>query len=276
MTSDRTRQAITSIVFLITVVVNGAANALPINQSTAAISDRYQVFVIPAGHVFAIWGVIYLGLAAYTVYQAIRGDDPIVRRVGWLPAISGVLNTTWLLLFQYEVFVLTVPLMLALLVTLIAIHLRLWAGREQLTAASRWAVRIPFSIYLGWITVATIANIAQTLAALGFDGFGIQPEIVASVVLLLGTLIAARFVWQFTDAAYGAVIVWAYVGIVVKEAGSDFVPYVAGGGAIIVAALVIVRAYRADQHRIDSSGPDAGVRAIAEETAHVWARSKDR
>lgn len=243
VTGDRTRALVTVVAFVVTLVVHGAANALPINgQTTGEISDRFQVYVIPAGYVFAIWGVIYLGLAAYTIVQAVRASHPIVRRLGWLPAISGVLNTAWLLLFQYELFVLTVPLMLALLGTLIAIHLRLWASRDDLDTLTIWTVRVPFSIYLGWITVATIANIAQTLDSLGFDAFGIMPELVAAAVLSLGLAIAARFVWRFRDAAYGLVIVWAYVGIWMKEADTAIVPWIAAGGAVAIAALVLVRA----------------------------------
>jgi hypothetical protein len=247
MSSDRTRQLVTVLVFIVTVAVNGAANALPINGlMTAEISDRFQVFVIPAGYVFAIWGVIYLFLGAFTVYQALpsQRENPVVRSLGWLPALSGVLNTVWLLLFQYEQFVPTVPVMIALLLTLIAIHLRLWEHRDALDRTMRWTVRIPFSIYLGWITVATIANIAQTLQSVGFDGFGLQPELVASVVLLIGLAIAATFVWRFHDAAYGLVIVWAYVGIAVKESASSGVPIVAALGAVVVAALVVLSLLR--------------------------------
>ena len=243
MSSDRTRQLVTVLVFLVTVAVNGAANALPINgQLTAEISDRFRVYVIPAGYVFAIWGLIYLALGAFTVYQALpsRRVDPVLRRLGWLPALTGVFNTIWVLLFQYEIFVLTVPVMIALLLTLIAIHLRLWDRRAELGRSAFWFVRVPFSIYLGWITVATIANIAQTLQSVGFDGFGIQPELIASAVLLTGLAIAVTFVWRFHDAAYGLVIVWAYAGIVVKEAASAYVPLVAGLGALVVAVLVIL------------------------------------
>lgn len=243
MSSDRTRQLVTLVVYIITVLVNGAANALPINgQMTAEISDRFQVYVIPAGYVFAIWGVIYLFLGAFTIYQALpsQRENPVLRSLGWLPALTGVLNTAWLLLFQYEQFVLTVPVMIGLLLTLIAIHLRLWDHRAALDRAMTWAIRIPFSIYLGWITVATIANIAQTLDWLGFDAFGIQPELVASGVLLVGLAIAATFVWRFHDAAYGLVIVWAYAGIVAKESATDYVPMVAAFGASVVAALVVL------------------------------------
>lgn len=243
MSQDRIRQFVTVIVFIVTVAINGAANALPINgQRTAEISDRFEVFVIPAGYVFSIWGLIYLLLAAFTLYQArpSKADDPLLRELGWLPALTGVLNTAWLLLFQYEVFVLTVPVMVALLVTLIVIHGRIHAHRGSLGTLERWVVAIPFLVYLGWITVATIANVAQTLSSLGFDGFGITPELIASAVLLLGLAIALTFVWKFHDAAYGLVIVWAYVGIVVKEADSALVPIVAGAGAIAVAIAVLL------------------------------------
>ena len=243
MSADRLRQLGTVVLFVVTVAVNAAANALPINgQQTGEISDRFSVLVVPAAYVFAIWGVIYVFLLLFTVFQALpsNADDPLLRDLGWLPALTGVLNTAWLLLFHYEVFVLTVPVMVALLVTLIVIHGRIWARRRDLDTIRRWVVATPFSIYLGWITGATIANVAQTLSALGFDGFGIQPELIASAVLALGLAIALTFVWRFRDAAYGLVIVWAYVGIVVKESATDLVPIVAGLGAAAVAVLVLL------------------------------------
>jgi benzodiazapine receptor len=239
---DRVRAWLTVAVFVATVAVNAAANVLPINgQQTGVISDRFDVLVIPAGYVFSIWGLIYLLLAAFTIDQArpARAADPTLRRLGWLPALSGVLNTGWLLLFHYEAFVLTVPVMVALLVTLIAINAITFADRERLTGLARWTVRLPFSVYLGWITVATIANIAQTLDSIGFDAFGIEPTLVASAVLLVGLAIAVTFVRRFADAAYGAVIVWAYAGIAVKEADTALVPWVAAGGAVLVVGLVL-------------------------------------
>ena len=241
--ADRRRQWATVVVFLATVAVNAAANLLPINgQPTGAISDRFDVLVIPAGYVFSIWGLIYLLLAAFTIDQArpSRAADPTLRRLGWLPALTGLLNTGWLLLFHYEAFVLTVPVMVALLLTLIAINAVTFADRERLTGAARWTVRLPFSVYLGWITVATIANIAQTLDSVGFDAFGVDPALVASAVLLLGLAIATTFVLRFADVAYGAVIVWAYAGIAVMESPTPLVPWVAAGGALLVAVLVAV------------------------------------
>jgi hypothetical protein len=258
---DRRRQWLTVATFVVTVVVNAAANALPINgQTTASISDRFDVLVIPAGYVFAIWGVIYALLAAFTIDQArpSRAADPVLRRLGYLPALSGVLNTTWLVLFQYEFFVLTVPVMVALLVTLIAINAITFADRARLTGPSRWTIRLPFSVYLGWITVATIANIAQTLDVVGFDAFGIAPPLVASAVLGLGLAIAVTYIWRFADVAYGAVIVWAYVGIAVKEAATPLVPLVALMGALGVAALLVMTLVR---HRPPAATEMLGVGA---------------
>jgi hypothetical protein len=241
--ADRRRQWATVAIFVVTVAVNAAANILPINgQATGAISDRFDVLVIPAAYVFSIWGLIYLLLAAFTIDQArpSRATDPTLRRLGWLPMLTGVLNTAWLVLFHYEAFVLTVPVMIGLLVTLIAVSAVTFADRERLTGVARWTIRLPFSVYLGWITVATIANIAQTLDSLGFDAFGIDPPLVASAVLLVGAAIAVTFVVRFADVAYGVVIVWAYAGIAVKEASTPLVPWVAAGVALVVAALVVV------------------------------------
>jgi hypothetical protein len=249
MRSDSVRQLVTALSFLLTLAVNGAANALPINgQMTSTISDRFHVYVIPAGYVFAIWGVIYVLLGAFTVWQALprNREDATLRSLGYLPALSGVLNTVWLLLFQYEVFALTVPLMVALLVTLIAIHLRLWDHRDTLHGTTYWTVRAPWSVYLGWITVATIANVAQAGAALGFNGFGIDPVLIAAAVLLVGTAIAVTFMARFRDVAYGLVIVWAYAGVVAKESAVAPVAVAAGFGAIMVAVLVVAALARRD------------------------------
>jgi hypothetical protein len=239
---DVVRQLTTVGTFLVTLTVNGAANALPINgQGTGEISDRFSVYVVPAGYVFAIWGLIYLLLAAFTVWQGLPRNraDPAARSIGWLPAIANLLNAAWVLLFHYEYFALTVPVMVALLLTLIAIHLRLWGLRSEIRGTTFWVVRVPFSVYLGWITVATIANIAQTGQAIGIDPAGFDPAFIASGVLLLGLLIAVRFVTEFDDVAYGLVIVWAYAGVAVKEADTMVVAITAAAGALVVAVLAL-------------------------------------
>jgi translocator protein len=240
MTSDTRRVVATIASFLLVMVSNIAANALPINGiTTKEISDQFNVLVIPAGYVFSIWGLIYVFLGAFTTWQALpkNRQDPVLRSLGYLPALSGVLNATWIVLWQYEVFALTVPVIVAFLVTLIAIHLRLWAHRDALRGTTYWTIRAPWSVYVGWLTVATIANTAQTLSWLGFDGFGIAPSLIAVVVLAVGLAIAATFVTRYRDVAYGLVIVWAYVGIAVEEQATPLVPVAALGFAAVVAVI---------------------------------------
>jgi benzodiazapine receptor len=253
MNRDLLRQIVTVVAFAITVTLNSLANALPLNgQQTGAISDRFTVLVVPAGYVFAIWGVIYLGQLAFTVLQALpsRREDPLFRRLGYLPAVAGALNALWIVLWHWEVFAFTVPVMVALLVVLSAIYLRIRAvdgadGRAS-TGVVRWAARVPFSVYLGWITVATIANIAAMLSWAGFGGLGVAHEAWAVVVLVTGLAIASTVVLLARDPAYGLVIAWAYGGIVVKESAVAPVAVTAAIGVVLMLGLVALTFLRRD------------------------------
>jgi hypothetical protein len=241
-TNDLLRQVMVVIATIATLVVNYLANSLPLNgQTTASISDRFQVYFVPAGYVFAIWGVIYLGLLAYTVFQALpaQRENPALRRTGWLYVLSAVLNSAWLFAWHYNLFPLSLLLMVGLLVTLIAIYLLLGIGRAEVPAAERWLLHLPFSIYLGWITVATIANATDVLYDLGWDGWGIGGETRAVILLAGATLIAAAVLLTRRDIAYAAVIVWAFAGIAVKQSGSPMVATAAGIAAVLVAVLAV-------------------------------------
>jgi hypothetical protein len=243
MASDTLRKVATIVAFVASIGLNAAANALPLNgQTTGAISDRFHVYVVPAGYVFAIWGLIYLGLLAFVVDQARAGGtrEALFQRLGWLPALAAVLNGSWIVAWHYEVFPASLAIMVGLLVTLIAIHLRLRKGEAggELDRIARWTTRLPYSVYLGWITVATIANAAAVLSWAGFGGFGIPGEVWAVAVLATGLAIATAFVLRERDPAYGLVIVWAYVGILVAEIDVPAVALIAGAGAAWIAALV--------------------------------------
>lgn len=262
MRSDTRRQAVTVLAYLVTLALNTAATTIPLGGlATNQISDQFHVYVIPAGYVFAIWGLIYTLLGAFTVWQALprNREDEALRALGYLPALTGLLNAVWIVFFQYQVFALTVPVIVALLVTLIAVHRILWNRRASLQGSRYWLVRAPWSVYLGWITVATIANIAQTLSALGVQRLVVDPPIAAAAVLLTGLAIAVAFVRRFGDAAYGWVIVWAYVGVAVKESATPLVAVTALVGALVVAALVVVAMVSGRRH----DAPMARVSAAA-------------
>ena len=247
MNKDILRQFATIFTFILTVVVNGLANGLPLNgQTTGAISDRFPVFFVPAGYVFSIWGLIYLLLLSFTVYQALpsQRQNPALRRIGYLPALSGVLNSAWIFLWHYEQWVLTLAVMVALLATLVAIYLRLDVGRAQVSRGVRWLVHLPFSVYLGWITVATVANATTLLYIAEWNGFGISPETWAVIMLGIGAAIAIAMILTRRDVAYTLVILWAYAGIVVKQAGTPSVAAVAGVAAAVVALVLLISLLR--------------------------------
>jgi len=218
---DRQRQIAVVLTILLTLIVNGLANALPINGlNTGQISDRFQVYFVPAGYVFSIWGVIYIGLIAFAIFQALpaQRENPRLRATGWWIALGGLANSVWIFLWHYLQFPLTLIAMLVLLATLIITYLRLGTGRTKVSAEETWAVRVPFSIYLGWITVATAANVTSLLDYLKWDGFGIAAEIWMGIVLAAVLVIATLMAFTRRDVAYALVLLWALAGIGVKHA----------------------------------------------------------
>ena len=243
MKNDVLRQWINLFAVLATLVVNGLANALPLNGlNTGEISDRFHVYFVPAGYVFSIWGVIYLGLIAFGIYQLLPGqrENPRLRRIGYLFALSCLANIIWLFLWHYERFVLTLFAMVALLLLLIGIYLRLEIGKIKFPLVEKWCVSIPFSVYLGWITVATIANVTSVLDYLNWNGWGLKPEIWAVVMLVAGMLIAAAMSLTRADVAYLLVIIWAYIGIAIKQSGTPLVSNTAWIISAIVAILLVI------------------------------------
>jgi benzodiazapine receptor len=242
MKKDTLRQVVNVLAVVATIAINGLANALPLNGlTTGEISDRFQVYFVPAGYVFSIWGLIYLALVAFAVYQALpaQRDNPRLRRIGTLFALSCLANVAWLFLWHYEVFALTPVAMVALLLSLIAIYLRLEIGRAPVSAAERWLAHVPFSIYLGWVTVATIANVTSVLDYANWGGWGISPEAWTVIMLVAGTAIAATVGLTRRDFAYMLVIVWAFAGIAVKHAATPVVATAAWVTAAVVAAAII-------------------------------------
>ena len=219
---DILRQLAVIIAVIGTLIVNVLANALPLNGlNTGQISDRFHVYFVPAGYVFSIWGVIYLGLIAFAIFQALpsQRENPRLRAVGWWVSLGGLANMAWIFLWHFEQFPLTLVAMLVLLVTLIVTYLRLEIGRGRFSAGEKWAAHLTFSIYLGWITVATVANVTDVLDFLKWDRFGIAPEIWMSIVLAAVLAIAASMNFTRRDVAYAAVILWALAGISIKFAG---------------------------------------------------------
>ncbi|MHC5037398.1 MAG: tryptophan-rich sensory protein [Planctomycetota bacterium] len=236
MGKDTLRQVVVLLSIAGTIVFNILANALPLNGlRTGEISNRFEVYFVPAGYAFSIWGLIYLGLIAYGLFQSLpsQRENPRLRRAGYALAFTGIVNAAWLSCWHHERFVFSVAVMFLLLLTLIFIYLRLEVGRVRVGRIEQVCIHAPVSIYLGWITVATIANVSITLTHLAWDGWGLSPQAWTLVMLGVAVCIATGIAFSRGDAAFLLVLVWAFIGIAVRQAQTPLVAV----GAVVAAAL---------------------------------------
>jgi len=226
------------VAFVLTVIVNSLAGSTTLigGVNTAFISDSNPTLITPAGFTFAIWGIIYFLLGLFVVFQALprQREKKYNKQVGWLFVLSSIINITWLFLWQYELLTLSLPLMLLLLATLILIYTRLCIGKTEATFQEKLAVHTPFSVYLGWITIATIANVSATLVSINWDGFGINPETWATLIIIVALLITLLVIATRKDIAYGLVIIWALIGIAAKQSENPNIVTLTEASAIIV------------------------------------------
>lgn len=235
--------------FIAVLTVNFLSNALPINnRTTQEISDALPSYFTPAGYTFAIWGLIYLALFGFIIYQALpaQSERPFQKQIGWLFVINSVLNIFWLLSWHYGLYLLSVVLMLGLLATLIRIYLRLDIGRPNptLPTAEKLLVQAPFSLYLGWITVATIANIASYLVFVDWDGFGIAGPTWSAIMMLVAVVIAGALLVNRRNLAYAGVLVWAFFGIRAAFPDEAIIANTALAAAVLVTLLALLGYYR--------------------------------
>jgi benzodiazapine receptor len=227
--------------FILVIVVNGMANGVPLGgQTTGEISDKYPSLFTPAGYVFSIWGVIYLGLAAFVVWQALPAQRSNQRladiRLPFL--VSCACNAIWIFMWHYDLLFMSLVLMLGMLGSLIQIYRILNISRSDAPAAERWIVNLPFSIYTGWITVATIANFSAAQIHWGWDAAGFDAVTWTVIKIALAGAIAATVLFRQRDVAYVLVVIWAAAGIAQKHM---LAPMVAGAAsAVAIAATLLI------------------------------------
>lgn len=246
MNKDTVRQWVNIIALILTLAVNGLSEAIPLNgQTSAQIANRLPILFVPANYVFGIWGIIYTLLLIFGIYQALpsQRENPLLRRIGYWFAVTCMANGIWLVLFHYNLFALSMVAMVVLLAALIVIYTRVGVGQQKVSTAEHWCIHIPFSTYLGWITVATIANAAYVLFNAGWDGFGIAPEVWTVSLLVIAAILTLTIIVQRRDVAYTAVLVWALVGIYVKQSPTPVVAYMALAVALVVTIALLVRLF---------------------------------
>ncbi len=235
-------QAVNVVAFVVTIAVNGLAGSTTLlgGVTSAEVSDMYPTLVTPAGFTFSIWGAIYTLLLLFTVYQLLprNRDKPFLSQIGLLFALSGACNVSWLFLWHYDLITYSLVLMLALLASLILVYRRLDIGRAAVSLKERVFVHLPFSVYLGWISIATIANVSVALTAVRWDGWGIPDATWAVVIICVALVLTLALLATRKDVAFSLVVVWALVGIISKQ--SDFQNIVLAAEVAIAVILVAV------------------------------------
>jgi hypothetical protein len=247
MSDPRLLQAANVVAVVATIGFNGWVNAMPLNGvTTGEVSNAYPSLFTPPGWVFAIWGLIYAALCIFAVYQlrpSQRGR-PYLLHVGWFHVLSAVCNCTWLVVFHFSygragLAPLTLLPMYLLFASLLAIYLRLRIGLEAVGTPEKLAVHVPFSLYLGWVTLATMTNTAFVLNAA-------VPEIPLSIqrlftaVLLLAVLAVGLLILRNRrDLVFALVIVWAASGIAATRSAYPEIAATATGTAIVIAGAIL-------------------------------------
>ncbi len=223
--------------FAVMIVMNYLANALPLNgKTTGALSDSFPNLFVPAGLTFSIWGVIYLLLLVFCVTQFTSSNQAVISRIGWLFAVSCFFNALWIVAWHYERLPLSLILMLGLLVSLIWINIIVKDLPYGLIKAA-------FGIYMGWICIATIANVTALLVTYNWNGFGLSGETWTVIMIIVGALITVMALWWLDNPFIGLSVVWAFAGIMIKRQADYRTIFIVAAVALGVVAVLLLLAF---------------------------------
>jgi hypothetical protein len=215
------------ILFAGMIVVNYLANALPLNnKTTGELSDSFPNLFVPAGITFSIWGIIYLLLIIYCVVQFTGINQIAISKISLVFGISCVLNSLWIVTWHYGKLPLSLLVMAGILVSLIYINL-------VIKGLPLGIIKVSFGIYLGWICIATIANITALLVNSNWNGFGISDELWTIIMIAIGTVLVSITIYRVSNPFLGFAVIWAFTGIIIKRNG-DY------RSIVITAAVAII------------------------------------
>jgi len=222
------------------IVMNYLANALPLNnKTTGELSGSFPNLFVPAGLTFSIWGIIYLLLIVYCIVQFTGSNQVVIKDIGWLFGASCVLNALWIVFWHYGKLPLSLVVMAGLLVTLILINLKI----QNLPLG---IIKASFGIYLGWICIATIANVTALMVHYSWNGFGISEEAWTIIMISAGTIIAALTIYRLINPFSGLSVIWAFTGIILKRHEDYRSIVITASVAIII--VIVVTVYRFLRH----------------------------
>lgn len=215
--------------FLVMVTVNALAILLPLNgNSTEALANADPNLFVPAGLTFSIWSLIYIYLLISIIYQIFSFSNSknnivqkFLKKQNYLFALTCIFNSCWLFCWHYRELLLSIICMLLLLTSLIILYMNVGINAKGESPAERWRLHLPFSIYLGWIIVATIANITSVLVHFNWSQWGLSQIQWACIMIGVATIISFLFLKRYHDIIYAFVIIWAFTGIIIKRTGTD-------------------------------------------------------
>lgn len=240
-------QVLNILAFGAMVYINYLSNALPLNgRNPGEISDSFPNLFVPAGITFSIWGVIYLFLIGFVIYQAkdlFKSNSdvtPWFDQIGIFFFLSCLANIGWIFSWHYDHVLLSVGVMSILLILLITIYQRLEVGKRSVSSSVKWFVHTPFSLYLGWITIALVANVTAYLVSIGWDGFGIAEVFWTIFMIVVAAYIGQKVINTRNDIAYGLVLIWAFTGIIIKQKENEQNVAIAAGIAIVLILLSLI------------------------------------
>lgn len=231
--------------FLLVVLVNLMSSALPLNnQSIGEISAKYPSLFTPAGYTFSIWGAIYTALLFFVVYQALPSQRKAVRISGISPLFqaSCMANAAWLFAWHYEFLTVSLLIMLVLLATLALIYRALLPQIERASIKEHLLVHLPFSLYTGWVTLATLANVSAVQTGNGWDDVGLSAIDWTLLKIAIAGAIGATMVLRYRDAIFVLVVAWAAYGIADMQSAT---PAVSGAATTLALLALLLAAYEA-------------------------------
>ena len=208
------------LVFLIT--INMLAVILPLGgKTTGELSDLYPNLFVPSGFTFAIWSVINILLLIFIGYQWYgKNKEDVIQKIGIWFVVNALANGLWLVFWHYEFVTTSIFLMAAIIGSLIKIYEKLDVVYFK-EPSILWQVTVPISIYMGWISIATIANITVAFVATGVESLGLGADVWASIMVIVAVVLALRMLYVYKDIFFAAVVCWASYGIYSKRVADD-------------------------------------------------------
>jgi hypothetical protein len=214
------------------IVMNYLANALPLNnKTTGELSDAFPNLFVPAGITFSIWGIIYILLLTYSIVQFTGSNQIAISKISLVFGISCVLNALWIVTWHYGKLPLSLLVMAGMLVSLIYINMAI----QHLPSG---IIKAAFGIYLGWICIATIANVTAVLVSYNWIGFGLTQEAWTIIMIAIGAVIVALTIYRISNPFIGLSVIWAFTGIIIKRQEDYKSIVIAAAIAILIVGTV--------------------------------------